>query len=85
MKIPPIEELDYFTKRTLANDKGEKKGRVVMYRVRGEEEFHYMMVCPYCGKEQKGKASFKRRPYRIECEGCGKKVLVERLLKKKKK
>ena len=85
MKLPKIEELDYFTKRNLTDDEGEKKGKIVMYRLRGETEFHYMLICPYCGKEQKGKAEFKRRPYRIECDECGRKIVVERLLKKKKR
>ena len=84
MKIPPIEKLDYFTRRTLTNEKGEKKGKVLMYKTRNEKHFHYMLICPYCGKEQRGKASFKKRPYRIECEKCGRNILVERLLKKKR-
>lgn len=84
MKLPPIEEMDYFTRRTLVNDNGEKTGMVMIYRRKGDEKFHYFLLCPYCGKEQKGEAVFKRRPYRIECKNCGKKILVSRLLKKKK-
>ena len=83
MKYPRMEDVSYFTNRMLENEKGEKKGKLIMFRLKGEKEFNYHMICPYCLEEQEGKAVFTRRPYRIACKKCGKKILVEKLLKKK--
>ena len=84
VKFPRIEDTNYFTNRPLLNDKGEKTGKLIMFRLKGEDEFNYLLVCPYCGEEQEGSVVFKRRPYRIQCKKCERKILVEKLLKKKK-
>jgi len=86
MKLPEgitdIKELAYITSRKLENEQGEKTGMVVMWRKKGEEEFGYKLTCPYCATEQESRVEFKRRPYRVRCNNCGKSITIEKLTKK---
>lgn len=83
--IPPkdISECNYFTKRALENEKKEKKGSITMWRLKGQEEFNFVMTCPFCGHKQERKEVFKSKPYRPVCENCRKASVVEKMYKKK--
>jgi len=81
VKFPRMEDVDYFTNRPLENENGERTGKIIMFRLKGETKFQYKMICPFCGKEQEGSIEFKRRPYRVPCKHCNKKILIERLKK----
>jgi hypothetical protein len=85
MEYPNIDNTNYFTNRGLANEKGEKKGKIVMWRVKGEEEFCYIMVCPFCMQKQEAKRKFEKRPYRPVCEKCGKSITVAKIKPEKDK
>lgn len=82
-KFPNIEDTNYFTNRALDNEDGEIKGKIIMWRVKGEEEFHYILKCPFCGHDQEKKEAFPKRPYRPRCDSCGKSILVGKIKKKK--
>jgi len=32
-----------------------------MWRIKGEEEYHYILKCPFCGHEQEKKRSFPKK------------------------
>lgn len=81
--IPPLEELDYYTRRELKNEQGQKTGFIRMWRRKGKKEFHIEMKCPFCGKAQERDEVFEKKPYRPVCESCGKSVTVEKMTKKK--
>ncbi len=83
MKFPNIGDTNYFTNRALDNEKGEPAGKIVMWRMKGEEEFRYILKCPFCGHEQEKKEEFTKKPYRPRCEKCGKSVVIAKLRKKK--
>ena len=83
IKLPNLEDTDYFTSRKIRDEEGNEIGRVILYRLKGEKEFVYYMLCPQCGKESTGKKEFKRRPYRLECPHCGYKYLVQKIKPKK--
>lgn len=83
-KLPRIEDTNYFTNRTYKNEKGEVIGKLILYRIKGDKEFGYFMICRYCGKESEGKVELNRKPYRIKCVHCGKTTTVEKIKPKKK-
>jgi len=83
IKLPRIEDTSYFTVRKIKDEEGKEKGRVILYRLKGEKEFTFYLLCPQCGKESTGKKEFKRRPYRIECPHCGYKHTIEKIKPKK--
>ncbi len=85
MSFPNINDTNYFTNRALDNEKGEPTGKIVMWRIRGEEEFSYILKCPFCGHEQEKKELFPKKPYRPRCEKCNKSIVVAKLKKKKEK
>lgn len=81
-------EFSYLTKRILTNREGEETGKLFIWKKTGEDEYNYVMICPYCAGEQKGATVFTRRPYRIKCSKCDKSVVIPKLKnagKKKKK
>lgn len=78
-QLPSIDNMDYFTNRALANKKGEKTGKILMWREKGDPEFNVKMKCPECGATQESRRSFERRPYRVKCDGCGLLVAVSKL------
>ncbi len=82
-KFPNISDTNYFTNRALDNEKGEVAGKIIMWRIRGEEEFRYILKCPFCGHEQEKKEVFAKKPYRPRCEKCNKSVVIAKLKKKK--
>lgn len=84
-KYPNIDETNYFTNRALENDAGEKTGKIMMWRMKGEEKFRYILKCPFCGAVTERDELFEKRPYRPGCTQCGKKVLVEKIKAKKEK
>ncbi|MDI6885065.1 MAG: hypothetical protein QMD22_01705 [archaeon] len=53
-----------------------------MWRKKGQEEFNYLLQCPYCGVEQESHVFFKKRPYRLKCNNCEKSILIEKLAAK---
>lgn len=83
-EYPKVEDCVYFTNRALENEKMEKKGHILMWRRRGEEQFHMILTCPYCGQKQERDEKFEGKPYRPICEKCGKTITIEKMLKKKK-
>lgn len=85
VEYPAIENTDYFTNRALEDEKGEKKGKIVMWRIRGEKEFHIVLKCPHCGKEQEYKQAFEKRPYKPACQACGKMFIIAKIKSEKKK
>lgn len=84
-EYPSVNEMNYFTNRKLENEKGEKVGKILIWRLKGEEEYNIEMKCPFCEHIQSRKEIFERRPFRPVCEKCGKKVVIERMNTKKKK
>ncbi len=84
IKFPNIEDTDYFTNRALEDDNGEKKGKIIMWRLKGKEEFNIYLKCPFCGFEEQRTEVFKRRPYRPKCSKCGKSFMVSKIKAKKK-
>ncbi|MFQ5887524.1 MAG: hypothetical protein ACE5HY_02375 [Candidatus Hydrothermarchaeales archaeon] len=78
-------EFSYLTKRLLENKEGEETGELFIWRKSGEEEYNYVMLCPYCAEEQKGATIFTRRPYRIRCSKCDKSIVIKRLKDEAKK
>lgn len=84
-QYPNIEETNYFTNRALENEKGEKAGKILMWRVKGNEKFHFILKCPACGAETEKDELFEKRPYWPACASCGKKYMVEKIKTKKEK
>ncbi len=82
-KYPNINETNYFTNRVLPNDNLEKTGKIIIWRIKGEERFHYILKCPHCGEITERDELFERRPYQPWCSKCGKKVVVEKIKSKK--
>jgi transcription elongation factor Elf1 len=86
MKLPidikDISEFSYLTTRKLKKENGEKSGEVVIWQKKGEEEFNYKLICPYCGEEQESHIIFKKRPYRLKCSACGSSIVIEKLASK---
>lgn len=78
-QYPKIEETNYFTNRALENEKGEKIGKIIMWRLKGEDAFHYILKCPFCAAMTERDERFERKPYRPGCDSCGKNVLVEKI------
>lgn len=48
IEIKDIKDFSYLTSRKLKDELGEKRGEVVIWRRKGEEEFNYKLKCPYC-------------------------------------
>ena len=84
-QYPSIDETNYFTNRALENDSGEKNGKILMWRMKGGEKFHYILKCPYCSAITEKDELFEKKPYRPSCSTCGKKVVVEKIKAKKEK
>jgi len=74
--IKDIKDLAYITSRKLKSANGEETGAVVIWRNKGEDEFHYTLKCPYCGAEEESNTAFKRMPNRVRCSNCGKSILM---------
>ncbi|MFQ6136821.1 MAG: hypothetical protein ACE5PM_06545 [Candidatus Hydrothermarchaeales archaeon] len=72
-------EFSYLTKRRLEDKDGVETGELFIWRKTGDEEYRYIMLCPFCEEEQEGAAIFTRRPYRIRCSNCGKSILIKKL------
>ncbi len=85
MEFPRIDELDYFTNRRLESKDGTRKGKIIIYRKKGEKPYHTILDCPECGHHQEKDIEIKRRPFRIQCEKCGNKIVVTSLKKEIKK
>ncbi|MCK5321819.1 MAG: hypothetical protein KAJ47_01005 [Candidatus Aenigmarchaeota archaeon] len=83
-EYPNIDEMGYFTNRSLENKEGEKKGRLLMYREKDKEDFHVKMKCAMCGESHEFTTQFTRKPYTVICPGCNSKFKVVKLSKKKK-
>lgn len=73
------DRIKYATHRALENEKKEQKGELKMFSY-DHIIFHYWMKCPFCGQEQESKTRFEKRPYRLVCVSCGKKILVAKML-----
>lgn len=84
-EYPSISDTDYFTNRALENENGEKCGKIIMWRIKGDTEFHVSLKCPFCGKEQEYKQAFEKKPYRPACQGCGKMFIISKIKPEKKK
>lgn len=72
-------EFSYLTKRKLENSSGEETGEIFIWRRGGEEDYNYIMQCPFCREEQEGSTKFERRPYRIRCSKCNKSITISKL------
>lgn len=81
-EYPDVSEMNYFTNRKLENEKGEKTGKVLIWRLKGEEEYNVEMKCPFCEHIQSRKEKFERRPFRPSCEKCGKSTTIAKIKKK---
>ena len=82
---PDIGDTNYFTNRALENKAGEKKGKIIMWRNKGKEEFHMILTCPECGEVTEKKQAFEKKPYRPNCDSCGAKFVIAKLKADKKK
>ena len=83
--FPDLGDLDYFTKRKLENEKGEQTGKILIFRMKGHEEFQIKLLCPECGNAEDQEKIFTRRPYRVTCSKCDARFALSKLSKKKKK
>ena len=78
-------EFSYLTKRNLTDSAGAEKGELFLWKRRGEEESHFVLQCPHCGKEQDGSITLLKRPYRIRCTHCQRSITLPKLMEKAKK
>jgi len=85
VSYPDISNTNYFTNRALLNKAGEKKGKIIMWRNKGEEIFHMRLTCPECGTVNEKTQEFERKPYRPTCDNCGAKFVIAKLKVEKKK
>lgn len=84
-KYPDVSEMNYLTNRRLENKKGERTGKIFMWRRKGEEDFNIELKCPECGNYEEKKEKFARRPYNPSCSKCGTSFMITKLKQKKKK
>ena len=78
-------EFSYLTKRVMTNKEGEETGELFIWRKTGNEEYNYLLLCPFCMEEQEGVTIFTRRPYRLRCSECNKSILIKKLKDEGKK
>lgn len=79
-------DIKFITTRDLENSSGQKKGKVRVIVLKGEDVADVDLVCPECGYSQKKKEEFKM-PMKLECGKCGFKLELKSLreeIKKKK-
>jgi ribosomal protein S27E len=77
-------EFSYLTRRKL-EAKGGAEGEIFLWKRKEEEESHYLLACPHCGKEQEGAILLNKRPYRVRCAACQRSITLPKLLGKAKK
>ena len=82
---PDLNNTAYFTNRLLENKEGEKKGKIILWRNKGEEEFRMILTCPECATVNEKKQEFAKKPYRPTCDNCGAKFVIAKLKKEKPK
>ncbi|MEM5836727.1 MAG: hypothetical protein QW451_00145 [Candidatus Aenigmatarchaeota archaeon] len=79
-------EIRFITTRDLENSSGQKKGRVRVIVLKGEDIANIDFTCPECNYNQKKKEEFKM-PLMLKCEKCGFEIELRSLreeIKKKK-
>ena len=82
---PDLNNTAYYTNRALENKAGEKKGKIIMWRNKGEEVFRMILTCPECDTVNEKTQEFEKKPYRPICDNCGAKIVVAKLKAEKKK
>ena len=89
MELPDFENTSYFTKRTLDNREGDTTGEIILWRMKEEKEFKYILDCPFCKKHTECKSIlFEKKPYKFRCPVCNKIIRIGKLkdtLKKRRK
>ena len=86
MELPDFNKAAYFTKRTLDDRAGETTGEIVLWRMKGEEEFKYIMDCPFCKEHSECESiSFEKKPYKFRCPACDKIIRIGKLKESIKK
>ena len=89
MELPDFNKTAYFTKRTLDNRACETKGDIILWRMKGEEEFKYILNCPFCQEHSECESIvFEKKPYKFRCSHCDKIINVGKLkdaLKRRRK
>lgn len=81
-----IEKINFIKKSSVNFE--EKIEKVMIYRERGENDFHYVFDCPKCGKhndfanplkiEKKKEKGKSKELYIFNCRFCGQDYSVER-------
>jgi peptide subunit release factor 1 (eRF1) len=68
----------YITNRTLANDKGEIKGRIKIFVPIDSDTAQVEYVCPQCENSEKTTKPWTR-PFSVKCSKCGFLIKVPRM------
>ena len=74
----------YHTMRSVANKKGEYRGKIRVLVLRSDKLARVEYRCPECGKEGYVEKPW-RRPFSVRCEACGFLIRVPRLRREIKK
>jgi len=86
-KPKSIEELSYFTRRSLPNG-----GKVTVWVFKGEDIANIEYICPYCGYSGQKQKKFERvsvyrkiegkrkkvQVFKFNCDKCGKEIELEK-------
>ncbi|RLG13946.1 MAG: hypothetical protein DRN66_03190 [Candidatus Nanohalarchaeota archaeon] len=80
MELPDFDKTAYFTKRSLDNREGETTGEIILWRMKGEKEFKYILDCPFCKKHTECESiTFEKKPYKFRCSSCDKIIRIGKL------
>ncbi|OYT35467.1 MAG: hypothetical protein B6U87_00045 [Candidatus Aenigmarchaeota archaeon ex4484_52] len=89
MEFPKLDQTSYFTKRTLDNRDGKTTGEIVLWRLKDEKEFKYVLDCPFCKKHSEyNNLVLEKKPYKFKCPNCQKTIRIGKLkdsIKKRRK
>ncbi len=88
MDFPNISDCDYFKKGSITA--GSNSSTVLIYKLKGKEDYTFIFKCPACGKENnylskldiqklKDPVDKKKKEYIVfRCEHCGQTYNLER-------
>ena len=73
----------YYTKRSLFDKRTGGNGRAIVVVEKGSDTARIEYTCPKakCGHQGLVEIPFKRPPFSFECQGCKKKVKIQKLKK----
>ncbi|MCK5040063.1 MAG: hypothetical protein KAR87_03785 [Candidatus Aenigmarchaeota archaeon] len=86
MELPDFNKAAYFTKRTLDDRGGGITGEIILWRMKGEKEFKYILDCPFCKEHSECESiEFEKKPYKFRCPACDKIIRIGKLKEALKK